>query len=50
MPIKDTIDLVKFLADISFNSSRFVPGAQEWIQRKHYYDKDLNLTTTMEDE
>ena len=67
MPIKDAIDLVKFLADISVNSSRFVPGPQviggpidiavitkhegfKWIQRKHYYDKDLNLTTTMEDE
>ena len=65
--IKDAIDLVKFLADISVNSSRFVPGSQviggsidiavitkhegfKWIQRKHYYDKDLNLTTTMEDE
>ena len=21
----------------------------KWIQRKHYYDKDLNLTTAMED-
>ncbi|WP_296798276.1 hypothetical protein [uncultured Methanobrevibacter sp.] len=67
MPIQDAIDLVKFLADISVNSSRFVPGAQviggpidiavitkhegfKWIQRKHYYDKDLNLTTIMEDE
>jgi hypothetical protein len=67
MPIKDAIDLVKFLADISVNSSRFVPGAQviggpidiavitkhegfKWIQRKHYYNKDLNLTTDMEDE
>ena len=67
MPIKDAIDLVKFLADISVNSSRFVPGSQviggsidiavitkhegfKWIQRKHYYDKDLNLTTTMENE
>ncbi len=67
MPIKDAIDLVKFLADISVNSSRFVPGPQviggpidiavitkhegfKWIQRKHYYDKDLNLTTVMEDE
>ena len=67
MPIKDAIDLVKFLADISVNSSRFVPGPQviggpidiavitkhegfKWIQRKHYYDKDLNLTTDMEDE
>lgn len=67
MPIKDAIDLVKFLADISVNSSRFSPDAQviggpidiavitkhegfKWIQRKHYYDKDLNLTTTMEDE
>ena len=66
MPIKDAIDLVKFLADISVNSSRFVPGSQviggpidiavitkhegfKWIQRKHYYDKDLNLTTAMED-
>ena len=28
MPIKDAIDLVKFLADISVNSSRFVPGPQ----------------------
>lgn len=67
MPIQDAIDLVRFLADISVNSSRFVPGAQviggpidiavitkhegfKWIQRKHYYDKDLNLTTIMEDE
>ena len=67
MPIKDAIDLVKFLADISINTSRFVPGPQiiggpidiavitkhegfKWIQRKHYYDKDLNLTTTMDDE
>lgn len=66
MPIQDAIDLVKFLADISVNSSRFVPGAQviggpidiavitkhegfKWIQRKHYYDKDLNLTTIGDD-
>jgi hypothetical protein len=28
MPIQDAIDLVRFLADISVNSSRFVPGAQ----------------------
>ena len=66
MPIQDAIDLVKFLADISVKSSRFVPGAQviggsidiaviskhegfKWIQRKHYYDKNLNLTTIMED-
>jgi len=66
MPIQDAIDLVKFLADISVNSSRFVPGPQviggpidiavitkhegfKWIQRKHYYNEKLNLTT-MEDE
>jgi len=28
MPIQDAIDLVRFLAEISVNSSRFVPGAQ----------------------
>ena len=28
MPIQDAIDLVRFLADISVYSSRFVPGAQ----------------------
>lgn len=28
MPIKDAIDLVKFLADISVNSLRFVSGVQ----------------------
>lgn len=62
MPIQDAIDLVKFLANISVNSSRFSPGAQviggpidiavitkhegfKWIERKHYYSSDLNLTT-----
>ena len=62
MPIQDAIDLVKFLAEFSVNSSRFSPGPQtiggaidiavitkhegfKWIQRKHYYDNDLNLTT-----
>lgn len=61
MPIQDAIDLVKFLADISVNSSKFVPGPQviggpidiavitkhegfKWIQRKHYYDNNLNQT------
>lgn len=28
MPIQDAIDLVRFLTEISVNSSRFVPGAQ----------------------
>ncbi|MDD6256527.1 hypothetical protein [Methanobrevibacter boviskoreani] len=62
MPIQDAIDLVKFLAGVSVNSSRFIAGPQtiggpidiavitkhegfKWIQRKHYYDMDLNLTT-----
>ena len=62
MPIQDAIDLVKFLAGVSVNSSRFISGPQtiggpidiavitkhegfKWIQRKHYYDMDLNLTT-----
>lgn len=66
MPIQDAIELVKFLAELSVNSSRFFPGPQiiggpidiavitkhegfKWIQRKHYYDNDLNLTTTKED-
>lgn len=61
MPIQDAIELVKFLADISVNSSRFVPGAQviggsidiatitkhegfKWINRKHYYNKNLNTS------
>ena len=62
MPIQDAIDLVKFLADISVNSSKFVTGAQviggsidiatitkhegfKWIDRKHYYNRNLNITT-----
>lgn len=62
MPIQDAIDLVKFLANISVNSSKFVPGPQviggpidvavitkhegfKWIERKHYYDTNLNITT-----
>ena len=67
MPIQDAIDLVKFLANFSVSSSRFVPGPQviggpidiavitkhegfKWIQRKHYYGKDLNPTTIKGDE
>ena len=62
MPIQDAIDLVKFLANISVNSSKFFPGPQviggpidvavitkhegfKWIERKHYYDAGLNITT-----
>ena len=61
MPMDDAIELVKFLAHISVESSKFVPGAQViggpidiavitkyegfmWIDRKHYYDKNLNIT------
>lgn len=60
MPIKDAIDLAKFLVELTINFVRFNPGAQtvggaidiasitkhegfKWINRKHYYQKDINI-------